>query len=35
MDPFSNPAHQPVVYALRKRAAVFGHNAPAWKSIAR
>jgi len=32
-DPFSNPAAQPAVYALRKRAAVFGHNAPVWRSM--
>src|SRR5262249_54667084 len=32
-DPFSNPAAQPAVYALRKRAAVYGHNAPLWRSM--
>lgn len=26
--PYSNPAQQPQVHALRKRAAIFGHNAP-------
>ncbi len=31
--PASDPSRQPVVYALRKRAAVFGHNAPLWRSM--
>ncbi|MDR2154279.1 MAG: putative baseplate assembly protein [Burkholderiaceae bacterium] len=31
--PYSNPAQQPSIYALRKRAAVFGHNAPVWRSM--
>lgn len=32
--PFMNPASQnPQVHALRKRAAVFGHNAPMWGSM--
>ena len=34
ITPFSNPATQnPQVYVLRKRAAVFGHNAPMWSSM--
>ena len=33
MTPHSDPARQPSVYVLRKRAAVFGHNAPAWGSM--
>ena len=32
-DPFSNPPAQPGVFALRKRAAVFGNNAPVWRSM--
>ena len=31
--PLSNPSAAPRVYALRKRAAVFGHNAPMWASM--
>jgi hypothetical protein len=31
--PASDPSRQPVVYALRKRAAVYGHNAPLWRSM--
>jgi len=34
IDPPKGPAAlAPQVYALRKRAAVFGHNAPMWKSM--
>jgi hypothetical protein len=34
IQPFSNVAKQkPQVHALRKRAAVFGHNAPMWLSM--
>ncbi len=33
MSPFSAPAAQPEVHALRKRAAVFGHNAPLWGAM--
>jgi hypothetical protein len=33
MSPHSDPARQPSVYVLRKRAAVFGHNAPTWRSM--
>jgi predicted phage baseplate assembly protein len=32
-DPFSAPAAAPKVYALRTRAAIFGHNAPDWGSM--
>ncbi|WP_422003425.1 putative baseplate assembly protein [Reyranella sp.] len=32
-DPFSNPPAQPGVFALRKRSAVFGNNAPVWRSM--
>ncbi|MBS0523279.1 MAG: putative baseplate assembly protein, partial [Proteobacteria bacterium] len=32
-DPFSNPAAKPYVFALRKRSAVFGNNAPVWRSM--
>ncbi|HEV8549254.1 MAG TPA: putative baseplate assembly protein [Polyangiaceae bacterium] len=31
--PFSDPARAPVAKVLRKRAAVFGHNAPAFPSL--
>lgn len=33
MLPYSDPARQPAIYALRRRAAVFGHNAPIWRSL--
>lgn len=33
VNPFKNPAAQPRVFALRKRAAAFGHNAPMWASM--
>ena len=34
MQPFSNAAtQQPQVHALRKRASVFGHNAPLYRSM--
>lgn len=32
-SPFNNPAVNPEIFALRKRIAVFGHNAPVWKSM--
>lgn len=31
--PHSDPAKQPQIYALRRRAAVFGNNAPLWASM--
>jgi Baseplate J-like protein len=31
--PFSNPARRPHVFVMRKRAAVFGNNAPVWRSM--
>ena len=31
--PRSDPSRQPQVHVLRKRAAVFGHNAPQWRSL--
>jgi hypothetical protein len=35
LDPFANPTLQePQVHVLRKRGAVFGHNAPAWSNMA-
>lgn len=33
VSPHSNPASAPQVHALRKRAAVFGNNAPRWSSM--
>lgn len=33
VNPFKNPAAQPRIFALRKRAAAFGHNAPMWASM--
>ena len=30
---FANPAQNPQAHVLRKRAAVFGHNAPMWGSM--
>jgi len=33
VNPFKNPAASPRVFALRKRAAAFGHNAPMWASM--
>jgi hypothetical protein len=33
VTPFSNPPIAPQAYALRKRASVFGHNAPLWRSM--
>jgi uncharacterized phage protein gp47/JayE len=33
VNPFKNPAAQPRLFALRKRAAAFGHNAPMWASM--
>ncbi len=33
INPFKNPAAMPRVFALRKRAAAFGHNAPMWASM--
>lgn len=36
ITPYTNPATQnPQVHVLRKRAAVFGHNAPMWGSMSR
>ena len=35
VTPHSNPPVAPQVYVLRKRAAVFGHNAPMWASMSR
>ena len=35
VTPHSNPAVSPQVHVLRKRAAVFGHNAPMWSSMSR
>ena len=32
-SPFSNPSAAPQVFALRKRGANFGNNAPLWKSM--
>lgn len=31
--PFSNPANQPLVFAMRRRSGVFGNNAPVWRSM--
>lgn len=33
ISPFMNPAAAPRVFALRRRAAAFGHNAPMWASM--
>lgn len=33
INPPANPAAQPQVYALRRRASVYGHNAPAWGAL--
>lgn len=33
VSPWSDPPAAPKVLALRKRVAVFGHNAPMWKSL--
>lgn len=33
VSPAMQPAVAPVVYAMRQRAAVFGHNAPDWHSM--
>jgi hypothetical protein len=35
VTPFSNPPSAPQVHVLRRRAGVFGHNAPLWKSMNR
>ena len=35
VTPHSNPPMAPQVHVLRKRAAVFGHNAPMWSSMSR
>jgi len=35
LQPFSGPAQNPEVHVLRKRAAVFGHNAPMWSSMSK
>jgi len=31
--PHADPAKQPFVYVMRKRSAVFGNNAPIWRSM--
>lgn len=31
--PYMEPAKTPKVYAMRQRAALFGHNAPDWRSM--
>jgi len=31
--PFNNPADAPQVFVLRKRIAVYGHNAPKWRAM--
>ncbi len=33
ITPYANPAQNPQLHVLRKRAAVFGHNAPMWGSM--
>ena len=33
INPFKNPAAMARVFALRKRSAAFGHNAPMWQSM--
>jgi hypothetical protein len=33
VSPLSNPPQAPQVHVLRKRASVFGHNAPLWRSM--
>ena len=33
VSPIAAPAVQPSVHALRQRASVFGHNAPAWTAM--
>jgi hypothetical protein len=33
IDPPMNPSASPQVFALRRRAAVFGHNAPVWLTM--
>lgn len=33
VSPFVRPASPPTVYALRQRAAIFGHNAPDWPGL--
>jgi baseplate J-like protein len=33
IDPHSDPAKQPYIFAMRKRSAVFGNNAPVWRSM--
>jgi hypothetical protein len=35
VSPDASPAVAPRVYVLRKRAAVFGNNAPMWRSLSR
>jgi hypothetical protein len=35
VTPFSNPPTAPQVHVLRRRAGVFGHNAPLWRSMNR
>ena len=31
--PINDPAAQPIVHVLRRRAALFGHNAPDWRML--
>jgi hypothetical protein len=31
--PYTNPAQNPQVWVLRRRASAFGHNAPVWRSM--
>jgi predicted phage baseplate assembly protein len=33
INPFNEPAAAPQAFVLRKRTAVFGHNAPIWKTM--
>ncbi|HEY4266369.1 MAG TPA: baseplate J/gp47 family protein [Micropepsaceae bacterium] len=33
IEPFKNPAQNPQAFVLRKRAAIFGHNAPIWRAM--
>lgn len=33
ITPYADPAQNPQLHVLRKRAAVFGHNAPMWGSM--
>jgi hypothetical protein len=33
IQPFKGPAQNPKAFVLRKRAAIFGHNAPIWRAM--